>query len=194
MVLTEHIGNIHFLTINTFASNPEDAQELNKVIVETYKTDNELKFKKIYDELIITVEQEISKMEEDVFRLSIEAEDYLIGFNKKLFEEIDIQDDFVFETDPSAFLPLHLKNEIETSIDKLNYLEDILDNLKKNEDFYTTSIEIISDNGIRVDENFTYFRNILLSVISAFLIGIIFTYMIDYIIIIKNKKDHMKRL
>ncbi len=187
LVLTEHKGNEHFFIINTFYSNPEDAEKLNKTVIDTYIKYKEKSFRKVYDELVSKVEEEIFTLEEDLSRLSLEAEGYAISFNKELIENLTVEDNITIELKSTGFLPPEMENEIERITGRYNYLRDILDNLKINEKFYTGSIEIVSGADTRVDENFTYFRNILLSVVAALVISIVFIYIIDFIISIKNK-------
>ena len=186
LVLTEHNGNEHFFTINTFYRNHEDAKKINETVIDTYTYQKEKNFRKIYDELIGKVEQEIFILEEDLSKLSLEAEEYAISFNKELIENLTVEDNITIELKPAGFLPPELENEIERITGRYNYLRDILDNLVNNEKFYTGSIEIVADT--RVDENFTYFRNILLSVAAALVISIVFIYIIDFIISIKNER------
>jgi len=185
LVLTERKVNEHFFIINTFYSNPEDAEKLNKTVIDTYIKYKEESFRKVYDELVGKVEEEIFTLEEDLSELSLEAERYAISFNKELFENLTVEDNITIELKSTGFLPPELENQIGETINRYNYLRDILDNLKSNEKFYTGSIEIVSDT--RVDENFTYFRNILLSVVTALVISTVFIYIIDFIISIKNK-------
>ena len=186
-VLTEFKGNEHFFIINTFASNPEDAKKINETVIDTYISHKEISFRKVYDELVGKVKEEIFILEEDLSRLSLEAEGYAISFNKELIENLTVEDNITIELKSTGFLPPELENEIERITGRYNYLRDILDNLVNNEKFYTGSIEIVSDADTRVDENFTYFRNILLSIAAALVISIVFIYIIDFIISIKNK-------
>jgi len=186
LVLTEHKGNEHFFIINTFYSNPEDAKKINETVIDTYTGQKEKIFRKIYDELVSEVEEEIFILEEDLSELSLEAERYAISFNKKLIENLSVEDSITIELKSTGFLPPELENEIERITGRYNYLRDILDNLVNNEKLYTSSIEIGADT--RVDENFTYFRNILLSVAAALVISIVFIYIIDFIISIKNRR------
>ena len=186
LVLTEHKGNEHFFTINTFYRNPEDAKKINETVADTYISYKEESFRKVYDELVGKVEEEIFTLEEDLSELSLEAEGYAISFNKELIENFTVEDNVTIELKSTGFLPPELENEIERITGRYNYLRDILDNLINNEKFYTGSIEIVADT--RVDENFTYFRNILLSVAAALVISIVFIYIIDFIISIKNER------
>ena len=186
LVLTEYGGNVSFFIINTFYKNPEDAKKINETIIDTYTDQKEENFRKIYNELIGKVEEEIFILKEDLSELSFEAEEYAISFNKELIENINIEDNIIIELKSTGYLPPELENEIERITGRYNYLRDILDNLVNNEKLYTSSIEI--DGDIRVDENFTHFRNILLSVVAALVIGIIFIYIIDFIISIKNRR------
>jgi len=188
LVLTEFNGNEHFFIINTFASNPEDAEKLNKTVIDTYIRYKEISFRKVYDELVGKVEEEIFTLEEDLSELSLEAEGYAISFNKKLIENLATKDNITIELKSTGFLPPELENEIERITGRYNYLRDILDNLKNNEKFYTGSIEIVSGADTRVDENFTYFRNILLSVVAALVTSVVFIHIVDFIISIKNKR------
>jgi len=185
LVLTEHKGNEHFFIINTFYRNPEDAEKLSKILIDTYIKYKEESFRKVYDELVGKVEEEIFTLEEDLSELSLEAEGYAISFNKELFENITVDDNITIELKSTGFLPPELENENERITGRYNYLRDILDNLVNNEKLYTGSIEFVSDT--RVDENFTYFRNILLSAAAALVISIVFIYIIDFIISSKNK-------
>ena len=186
LVLTEHKGNEHFFTINTFYRNPEDAKKINETVADTYISYKEESFRKVYDELVGKVEEEIFTLEEDLSELSLEAEGYAISFNKELIENFTVEDNVTIELKSTGFLPPELENEIERITGRYNYLRDILDNLINNEKFYTGSIEIVADT--RVDENFTYFRNILLSVAAALVSGIVFIYIIDFIISIKKRR------
>jgi len=185
LVLTEHKGNEHFFIINTFYRNPEDAKKMNETVIDTYISHKEKSFRKVYDELVSKVEEEIFTLEEDLSELSLEAEGYAISFNKELIENLTVEDNITIELKSTGFLPPELENEIERITGRYNYLKDILDNLVNNEKLYTGSIEIVADT--RVDENFTYFRNILLSAVAALVISIVFIYIIDFIISIKNK-------
>ena len=186
LVLTEYGGNESFFTVNTFYRNPEDAKKINETVIDTYISYKEKSFRKVYDELIGKVEEEIFTLEEDLSRMSLIAEGYIISFNKELIENLSVEDNITIELKSTGFLPPELKNEIERITGRYNYLRDILDNLVNNEKLYTSSIEIVA--GTRVDENFTYFRNILLSIVAALLISIVFIYIIDFIISIKNRR------
>lgn len=188
LVLTEHKGNEHFFIINTFYSNPEDAKKINETVIDTYISYKEKSFRKVYDELVGKVEEEIFTLEEDLSRVSLEAEGYAISFNKELIENLTIEDNITIELRSTGFLSPELENEIERITGRYNYLRDILDNLKNNEKFYTGSIEIVSGADTRVDENFTYFRNILLSAVAALVTSIVFIYIIDFIISIKSRR------
>jgi len=186
LVLTEYGGNESFFIINTFYRNPEDAKKINETVIDTYAEQKEESFRKVYNELIGKVEGEIYTLEEDLSMLSLEAEGYAISFNKELIENLIVEDNIIIELKSTGFLPPELENEIGRITGRYNYLRDILDNLVNNEKLYTSSIEIVSDT--RVDENFTYFRNIILSIIAALVLGIVFIYIIDFIISIKNRR------
>ncbi len=186
LVLTEYGGNESFFIINTFYRNPEDAKKINETVIDTYTDQEEENFRKVYDGLVGKVEEEIFTLEEDLSGLSLEAEGYAISFNKELIENLTVEDNITIELKSTGFLPPELENEIERITGRYNYLRDILDNLVNNEKFYTSSIEIVSDT--RVDENFTYFRNILLSIAAALVISTVFIYIIDFIISIKNRR------
>ncbi len=186
LVLTEYGGNESFFVINTFYRNSEDAKIINETILNTYTDQKEKSFRKVYNELIDKVEEEIFTLEEDLSTLSLEAEGYAISFNKELIENLTVEDNITIELKSTGFLPPELENEIERITGRYNYLRDVLDNLVNNEKLYTSSIEIVSDT--RVDENFTYFRNILLSIVSALVISTVFIYIIDFIISIKSRR------
>jgi len=186
LVLTEYQGNESFFIINTFYRNPEDAEKLNKTVIDSYISYKEKSFRKVYDELVSKVEEEIFTLEEDLSELSLEAEGYAISFNKELIENLTVEDNIIIELKSTGFLPPELENEIDRITGRYNYLRDILDNLVNNEKLYTGSIEIVSDT--RVDENFTYFRNILLSIAAALVTSIVFIYIIDFIISIKSRR------
>ena len=185
LLLTEYGGNKSFFTINTFYRNPEGAKKINETIIGTYTSQKKEIFQKIYDELIDKVEGEIFTLEKDLSKLSLEAEEYALSFNKELIEKLSVGENVNIELKSTGFLPPEMESEIERVTGRYNYLRDILDNLINNEKLYTSSIEIVSDT--RVDENFTHFRNILLSVAVALLISIIFIYIIDFIISNKNR-------
>ncbi|MCD4668989.1 MAG: hypothetical protein K8S14_00940 [Actinomycetia bacterium] len=186
LVLTEYGGNESFFIVNTFYRNPEDAKIINETVIDTYTVQKEKDFRKVYDELIGKIEGEILILEEDLSELSIEAEGYAISFNRELIDNITVGDNVNIELKSTEFLPPELENEIKRITGRYNYLRDILDNLVNNEKLYTGSIEIVSDT--RVNENFTYFRNILLSIAAALVFGIVFIYIIDFIISIKNRR------
>lgn len=186
LLLTEFGGNESFFAVNTFYRNPEGAEKINKAVIETYTSLKEKSFKKIYGELIRKVEQEISILEKDLSELSLRAEEYALDFNKGLIENLTIEDNIVIELKSTGFLTPELENEISRTSGRYNHLRDILDNLVNNERSYTGSIETMAET--RIDKNFSYFRNILLSVILAFLVSIIFIYIIDFIISNKNRK------
>jgi len=185
LVLTEYGGNENFFTINTFYRNPEDAKKINEIIIDTYTNQKEKSFRKVYDGLIGKVEEEIFTLEEDLSELSLKAEEYAINFNRELIENLNVEGNITIELKSTEFLPPELENEINEVTGRYNYLRNILDNLVNNEKLYTNSIEVAS--ATRVDENFTYFRNILLSIAAALVLGIIFIYIVDFIISIKNK-------
>ena len=185
LLLTEYGGNESFFTINTFYRNPEGAKKINETIIDTYTSQKKEIFQKIYDELIDKVEGEISILENDLAKLSSEAEEYAIKFNKELIENLTIEDNITIELKSTEFLPPELENEIRGISGRYNYLRDILDNLENNEKLYTGSIENLAET--RVDQNFSYFRNVLLSIAAALALSTIFIYIIDFIIANKSK-------
>ncbi len=184
LLLIEYGGNESFFTINTFYRNPEDAKKINETIIDTFTYQKEKSFKIIYDELIDKVKGEIAILEKDLSELSTEAEEYAINFNKQLIKNLNVENNITIELKSTGFISPELESEIRIISGRTNFLKEILDSLVKNEELYTNSIEYVAETS--VDENFTHFRNILLSVIAALVIGIIFVYIIDFII--SNKR------
>lgn len=175
-----------FLIINTFYNNPEDTKKINKVLIDTYISKKEKGFQKVYNELVDEIEKEIEVLEEDLSTLSSEAEEYAISFNKKLIKDLSSENNGNIELKAIGFLPPELENQIRSVTGKYNILRDVLDNLLNNKELYIGRIEISSEPSVY--ENFTYFRNTLLSIIAAVAIGIIFIYIIDFIVSIKTKR------
>ncbi len=185
LLLTEYGGNESFFTINTFYRNPEDAKKINETIIDTYTGQKKKNFQKIYNELIEKVEEEIFTLEKDLSKLSLEAEEYALNFNKELIESLIIEDKITIELKSTGFLSPELESEIKRVSGRYNNLKDILDNLVNNKELYTGSIETIAET--KVDQNISYFRNILLSIVAALILSFIFIYIIDFIISNKNR-------
>jgi uncharacterized protein involved in exopolysaccharide biosynthesis len=188
LLLTSHRLNEHFFILNTFYRNPDGAEKIIKTAVSEYKEYKAEHFKAAYDKLATKIEEELFMLGEDLSRVSAEAEEHAVSFNKKLIENISDKEDLSLKLELGGFLPPDLENEIEVLTKRYNYLDGILLNLKNNEDFYIDRIKIISDTGIRTDENFTYFRNVLLSIAAALIFSMIFIYIVDYVISAKNKR------
>lgn len=180
-----HVGNEHFLVMESFASTYDGARDLNRMVVESYNDYKQRTFQQAYDQIIAQAEQEIAELDEQLSVLSAEAEEFALDFNRQLLDEIDLQDNVRLELTASEFLPPALEHWIESVAGRRNHLKDILTNLENNEAFYTRRIQVVGD--VMVDENFTYFRNILLSIAAALILSIILVYIVDLIDSIRKK-------
>ena len=194
LILTDHKPNEHFFILNTFYSNPDVAAKLSEQILFDYIDYRQKKFKPVYDELVHIVKEDISILEEELNHLSSEAEGYISAFIENLIKDLPAGKEINIELKSSDFLPPELSSRINTVAARYDYLKDILNNLEKNEKHYTGSISIVSDTGTVVEENFTLFRNLLISIFAALIISTIFIYIVDYIISVKNKKRLFNRL
>lgn len=175
------------LTISNFFSNPDDAMEINQTLIGIYIDQREENFRNAYNHLISRVEEDIMILGQELDDLSLEAEEYAINFNKDIIANINAEKKANIVLETSGFLPPNLENEIDTTTERYNTLNEILNNLKDTEKLYIERIEIIS--GPEVYPNFNYLRNILISIVAAIAIGVMLVYLVDFIASVRNKNS-----
>lgn len=188
-LFTEANAKENIFILNTFSSTQEGSKHINETILSTYISQKEGVFKEVYDELIYKVMQDILLVEKELDIVSVEAGEYFVDYKKDLVENLSTEDNGTIGLESSEFIPPDLQSRIIALIEKYKDLSGILDNLLNNEEFYITNHENISST--MVNKNLSHFRNILLSTAAALVFSLIFIYIVDFIILGKNKRNNL---
>ena len=152
IIFDRWIGN---LTITTYSDSPEIAYLINKNVLDFYTEFKRKELEKSYNGAIKKIDAEI-----------INAEELLSGLLK--------------EKEMSNIAPI-LSVKINEEYKKHDVLTTTKQNLLNNKDYYINRIKIIESPEIGNVENVSnYLRNILLSLMAAFITGVIAAFTVNY--------------
>ena len=144
------------ITFTTYFDEPELAYQLNHELLNEYINLKKNELEENYGKVLVSVAEEIDGTEKSLELLFAEKEG-------------------------NEYTDLTLNTTIDEETEKLAALNNIKDNLEDNEDYFINRIEILKSPDIDdVQNTSSYFRNILLSIIAAILVGIISAFVVNY--------------
>ncbi len=126
-------------------------------------------------------------MQEEIDELSDKAEEYIIGFNVKLLNEIEKSgSDIPFSganyTSPEIAGKLNYTLSVYNDLEKINCI------LTENKELFVNKIEVIENPEISdIEDSANYGRNILISIFLAVIVGFIVVFVVNYFTSSKNK-------
>ncbi|MBA7480091.1 hypothetical protein ES707_15537 [subsurface metagenome] len=177
------------LTITTTYSDPEIAYKINKTLLDVYKREKNLELNKAYDRLTQKIEAKLLDVQEEIDELSDKAEEYIIGFNVKLLNEIEKSgSDIPFSganyTSPEIAGKLNYTLSVYNDLENINYI------LTENKELFVNKIEVIEEPEISdIEADAGYGRNIAISIFLALIVGVMTAFVANYFITSKSPKE-----
>jgi len=168
------------LTLATTYNDPEITYKINKTLLGIYKNKKNSEFNKTYDRLIQKIESRIIDTQGQLDELSNLAEEYIIGFNVKLLNEIEKLDSGIpFSganyTSPEVAGKLNYTLSVYNDLEKINYI------LTENKELFVNKIEIIENPEISdVVAETNYIRNVLITIFLAVIVGFVMVFIVNY--------------
>ena len=174
------------LTLTTVYNNPEIAYKMNETLLDVYGKEKNSEFNKTYDRLIQKIEARIIDTQGQLDELSNLAEEYIIGFNVKLLNEIEkLGSGIPFSganyTSPEIAGKLNHNLSVYNDLEKINYI------LTENKELFVNKIEVIENPEISdVVAETNYIRNVLITIFLAAIVGFMMVFIVNYFITSKK--------
>ena len=174
--------NTKTLIITAYAGSPELAYDINRALLDTYKTNKDIETEKVYNSLLQKIDVKLEEIKVEISNLSQEAEEFVTNYNIEFAKELDkLNLDNIENFSGITFITPILDNEIRSKYETYNTLDAVKNNLLENEDYFIRLFQVIKEPEISdVRDNSNYIRNLLLSVIAAIVIGIIMVFIFNY--------------
>jgi len=175
------------LTLTTIYNNPEISYRINKTLLDVYKNKKNSEFNEVYKRLVQKIGAKLIDAQEQIEELSGRAEEYIIGFNVKLLNEIEKSgSDVPFlganYTSPEIARKLNYSLTVCNDLEKINYI------LKENKELFVNKIEVIENpevSGVGAETN--YIRNVLITIFLAVIVGFVVVFLANYFISLKKR-------
>lgn len=171
-------GDILIVDVNYIS--PESAYEINKKLLDVYKTRKKSELSNAYEALIQNVEDRLADTKEEIIELSSKVQEYSINFNLELLKDI-IGESSNIDLEMITYIPPDLNIRLDYLSTTYNDLEKIRYVLSENKEFFTNEIEIIKEPQIQDNQsNNKYIRGILTSLFTAIIGGLIIIFITVY--------------
>jgi len=174
------------LTLTTVYNNPEIAYRINKTLLDVYKNKKNLEFNEVYGRLVQKIGAKLIDVQEQIEELSGRAEEYIIGFNVKLLNEIG-KSGFDVPFLGANYTSPEIAGKLNYSLTVYNDLEEINYILTESKELFVDKIEVIEDPEISdMGADTNYGRNILISIFLALIVGLLVVFVANYFITSKK--------
>jgi len=177
------------LIITTVYNDAEVTYKINKTLLDVYKREKNLEFNEAYDRLLQKIEAGLIDTQKEIEELSGRAEEYIIGFNVKLLNEIEKSgSDIPFlganYTSPEIAGKLNYTLTVYNDLEKINYI------LIENKELFVNKIEIIENPEISdVVAETNYIRNVLITIFLAVIVGFMMVFIVNYLDSLRKYKN-----
>jgi len=177
------------LTLTTTYNDPEITYKINKTLLDVYKREKNSEFNEAYDRLLQKIEAGLIDTQKEIEELSIRAEEYIIGFNVKLLNEIeksgsDIPFSGVNYTSPEITGKLNNSLTVYTDLNKINCI------ITENKELFVNKIEVIENPEISdVVAETNYIRNVLITIFLAVIVGFMMVFIVNYLGSLRKYKN-----
>jgi len=175
------------LIITTVYNDAEVTYKINKTLLDVYKREKNSEFNEAYDRLLQKIEAGLIDTQKEIEELSGRAEEYIIGFNVKLLNEIEKSgSDIPFSgtnyTSPEIAGKLNHNLTVYNDLDEINCI------ITENKELFVNKIEVIENPEISdVVAEINYIRNVLITIFLAVIVGFMMVFIVNYLGSIKNK-------
>jgi uncharacterized protein involved in exopolysaccharide biosynthesis len=175
------------IVLTTYANNLDNAKKINESLIKIYINKKANEFNNAYNELLKKVDSKLSIDQQELQKLSKEAEDYVNNENKKLLEDLlkSKNTTEVINFTSSNFIPPELQNKINVITADYNSLTSIKKNLTDYKEMYIN--RIVVQNLSDIEENSFILRNIIISFFASLFAGIITVYGVNFINKVRGK-------
>jgi len=175
------------LTLATTYNDPEIAYKINKTLLDIYKREKNSEFNEAYDRLLQKIEAGLIDTQKKIEELSGRAEEYIIGFNVKLLNEIEKSgSDIPFSG--SDYTSPEIAGKLNHNLTVYNDLEKINCIITENKELFVNKIEVIENPEISdVVAEANYIRNVLITIFLAIIMGFIVVFLANYFISLKKR-------
>ncbi|MBA7657584.1 hypothetical protein ES703_65523 [subsurface metagenome] len=176
------------LTLTTVYNSPEIAYKINKTLLDVYEREKNSELNKAYNRLIQKIEARLLDVQEEIDELSDKAEEYIIGFNVKLLNEIEKSgSDIPFSganyTSPEIAGKLNYTLSVYNDLEKINCI------LTENKELFVNKIEVIENPEISdVVAETNYGRNVLITIFLAVIVGFVVVFLANYFMSFRMRK------
>ena len=174
------------LTLATTYNDPEITYKINKTLLDIYKNKKNSEFNKVYDRLMQKIEARIIDTQGQLDELSNLAEEYIIGFNVKLLNEIEKSGSGIPFSGANYTSP-EIAGKLNYTLSVYNDLENINYILTENKELFVNKIEVIENPEISdVVAETNYIRNVLITIFLAAIVGFMMVFIVNYFITSKK--------
>jgi len=177
------------LIITTVYNDAEVTYKINKTLLDVYKREKNSEFNEAYDRLLQKIEAGLIDTQKEIEELSGRAEEYTIGFNVKLLNEIEKSgSDIPFSG--FNYTSLEIAGKLNQNLSVYNDLEKINCILTENKELFVNKIEIIENPEISdVVAETNYIRNVLITIFLAVIVGFMMVFIVNYLDSLKKYKN-----
>jgi capsular polysaccharide biosynthesis protein len=166
------------VTVTTYARDPELAYKMNKILLDEYINNKKKSLEEAYSSLLYALDIEIADIEGELDALSIEAEQSAVDFINRWQSELSNLN--LDNLEIGFFDPIIAMN-IEDKYNDYVFLLNTSEVMGDNKELFTDRIEVLETPEIyNVQDYSNYFRNILLSIATALVFGIVVAFIINH--------------
>ena len=177
------------LTLATTYNDPEITYKINETLLGIYKNKKNSEFNKTYDRLIQKIEARIIDTQGQLDELSNLAEEYIIGFNVKLLNEIEKLGSGIPFSGANYTSP-EIAGKLNYTLSVYNDLEKINCILTENKELFVNKIEVIENPEISdVVAETNYIRNVLITIFLAIIVGFMMVFIVNYLDSLRKYKN-----
>ncbi len=175
------------LTLTTVYNDPEITYRINKTLLDVYKNKKNSEFNEVYKRLVQKIGAKLIDAQEQIEELSGRAEEYIIGFNVKLLNEIEkLGSDIPFLG--ANYTSPEIAGKLNHNLRVYNDLEEINCIITENKELFVNKIEVIENPEISdVVAETNYGRNVLITIFLAVIVGFVVVFLANYFISLRRR-------
>ncbi|MBA7510551.1 hypothetical protein ES705_02536 [subsurface metagenome] len=176
------------LTLTTVYNDAEVVYKINKTLLDVYKREKNSEFNEAYDRLLQKIEAGLIDTQKEIEELSGRAEEYIIGFNVKLLNEIEkLGSDIPFSG--SNYTSPEIAGKLNHNLTVYNDLDEINCIITENKELFVNKIEVIENPEVSdVVAETNYGRNVLITIFLAVIVGLLAVFLANYFMSFRMRK------
>jgi len=177
------------LMITAVYNDAEVTYKINKTLLDVYKREKNSEFNEAFDRLLQKIEADLIGTQKEIEELSIRAEEYIIGFNVKLLNEIEKSgSDIPFSG--SNYTSPEIAGKLNHNLTVYNDLDEINCIITENKELFVNKIEVIENPEISdVVAETNYIRNVLITIFLSVIVGFMMVFIVNYLDSLRKYKN-----